>query len=237
MKHKCLIVDDEPLALDVLEGYIQKVPSLQLVARCSNAMEAMKALRKNEVHILFLDIQMPEISGLDFLKSLKNPPAVIFTTAYSEYAIDGFNLDAVDYLLKPISFDRFLKAVNKTTALLSHEGAERESVKDNDHIFVKSDKKLIKIGLDEILYIEGLKDYVMIFTPAARIITLMTMKTLEEKLPSDRFVRIHRSYIISLDKMKSVTGNSVDIMGKSIPIGKLYRDPFMKLVERDSIMK
>ncbi len=242
MKYKCLIVDDEPLALDVLESYIHKVPNLQLAARCSNAIEALTQLRKHDISILFLDIQMPEITGLEFLKSLKNPPCVIFTTAYSEYAMDGFNLDAVDYLLKPISFDRFLKATNKAIAQLSPVKAKKETPSSNhenesDFIFVKSDKKIVKIGLDEILYIEGLKDYVMIFTPAGRIITLQTMKNLEEKLPADKFIRVHRSFIISLDRVKSISNNSVDVSGKQIPIGKLYRDAFMKVVEKDSLIK
>jgi DNA-binding LytR/AlgR family response regulator len=242
MKYKCLIVDDEPLAQDVLENYVQKMPSLQMAGKCGNAVEALQRLRKGDISIIFLDIQMPEISGLDFLKSLKNPPAVIFTTAYSDYAIDAFDLDAVDYLLKPIPFDRFLKAVNKAISLLSHENSAREisSLKtegDNDYIFVKADKKLVKIGLDEILYIEGLKDYVMIYTPAGRTITLQTMKNLEEKLPSDKFIRVHRSFIISIGKVKSVTGSSVEVNGKSLPIGKLYRDQFMKVVEKDSIIR
>ncbi len=242
MKYKCLIVDDEPLALDVLESYIHKVPNLQLVARCSNAIEALSQLRNHDISILFLDIQMPEITGVEFLKSLKNPPCVIFTTAYSEYAMDGFNLDAVDYLLKPISFDRFLKATNKAIAQLTPLKSKKEATSVNhenesDFIFVKSDKKIVKIGLDEILYIEGLKDYVIIFTPAGRIITLQTMKNLEEKLPSDQFIRVHRSFIISLNRMKSISNNSVDVNGKQIPIGKLYRDPFMKVVEKDSLIK
>jgi DNA-binding LytR/AlgR family response regulator len=170
---------------------------------------------------------------------------VIFTTAYSEYAVDGFNLDAADYLLKPISFDRFLKASNKAIASIAQVKQSKDSVvvksenesNESDFIFVKSDKKIIKIGMDEILYIEGLKDYVMIFTPAGRVVTLQTMKNLEEKLPSDRFIRVHRSFIISLNKIKSITGNSVDLNGKLIPIGKLYRDAFMRVVERDSIIK
>ena len=242
MKYKCLIVDDEPLALDVLENYIHKVPSLQLAARCSNAIEALSRLRKHDISILFLDIQMPEITGLEFLKSLKNPPCVIFTTAYSEYAMDGFNLDAVDYLLKPISVDRFLKATNKAVAQLSPTKSKKDTASSNhenesDFIFVKSDKKIVKIGMGEILYIEGLKDYVMIFTPAGRVITLQTMKNLEEKLPADKFIRIHRSFIISLDRVKSISNNSVDVSGKQIPIGKLYRDAFMKVVEKDSLIK
>lgn len=242
MKYKCLIVDDEPLALDVLESYIHKVPTLQLAARCGNAIEALNQLRKHDISILFLDIQMPEITGIEFLKSLKNPPCVIFTTAYSEYAVDGFNLDAIDYLLKPISFDRFLKATNKAVAQLASLKPKKENIpvnkeNESDFIFVKSDKKIVKIGLDEILYIEGLKDYVMIYTPAGRIITLQTMKNLEEKLPAEKFIRIHRSFIISLGKVKSISNHSVDVNGKQVPIGKLYRDPFMKVVEKDSLMK
>jgi len=235
MNYKCLVVDDEPLALDIIENYISKIPELELAKTCNNAIEALETLRNEDIAILFLDIQMPEITGLEFLRSLKNPPVVIFTTAYSEYAVDGFDLDAVDYLLKPISFDRFLKATNKAINALV-ESTRKEQV-NSDHIFVKADKKMVKIMLKDILYIEGLKDYVMIFTSEKRTITLQTMKNLEQWLPKSMFIRIHRSFIISIEKVQSVVGNSVDIAGKLLPIGKNYREPFMALVEKDSLIR
>ena len=249
MKLNCIIVDDEPLAQDVLESHISKVPSLNLVGKCANAIEANEMLHDEDVDLIFLDIEMPEVTGLDFLKSLKNPPAVIFTTAYSEYALEGFNLDVIDYLLKPISFNRFMKAVNKAldqVALKENakkpvpqvsSATDEQGVEAGDFIFVKSDKKILKVRFSDIYYIEGLKDYVMIYTDEGRIITLQTMKNLEERLPSNRFLRIHRSYIISINKLQSVVGNSVEIKDKLIPIGKNYKDAFFDLVQKYNLVK
>ncbi|MDX2001417.1 MAG: LytTR family DNA-binding domain-containing protein [Chitinophagales bacterium] len=238
MKYHCLIVDDEPLAQEVLESYIQKMPELALSHKCSNAIEALAFLRENEVQLLFLDIQMPEITGLEMVKSLKNPPAIIFTTAYPNYAVQGFEMDAMDYLVKPISFDRFVKGVNKAIHYLEMDQKEsQQAIEEEAYIFVKADKKIVKIMLDDILYIEGLKDYIMIFTHDQRIITLQTMKNLEERLPSNKFMRIHRSFIISLDKLKSVVGNLVEIGNKQIPLGKNYRDDFMKIIEKHHFIK
>ncbi len=239
MKYSCIIVDDEPLAQDVLESYVEKFAGLELVGKCHNAYEAVEMLRARKVDIMLLDIQMPGISGLEFVRTLHNAPAVIFTTAHAEYAVAGFELDAMDYLLKPISFDRFSKAVNKAIHYLALEKQEeRQNADDEDgHIFVKADKKIVKIKLDDILYIEGLKDYVMIFVPGQRIITLQTMKNLEERLPSGKFMRIHRSFIISVEKLKSISSHSVDISGKQIPIGKNYKVEFMKVIEKKNFVK
>ncbi len=238
MKYACLIVDDEPLAQDVLENHIEKVPDLELVKKCNNAFEALEVLHARHIDIIFLDIQMPGLTGLEFLKTLKDPPAVIFTTAFSEYAVEGFELDATDYLMKPVSFERFFKSVNKAIHYINlEEGENQEQEEDADYIFVKADKKIVKIQLNDILYIEGLKDYVMIYTPEQRIITLQTMKNLEDKLPAARFMRVHRSFIISLDKLKSVAGNFVEIKDKQIPLGKHYRDEFMKLIEKHNLIK
>ena len=180
-----LIVDDEPLALDVLETYIEKMPELKLVARCSNALEANEILRKKDIDLVFLDIQMPQITGIEFVRSLSDPPMIIFTTAYSDYALDGFDLGALDYLLKPISFERFMKSVNKAREqfdLRRHEHVGSSSGPDSDeHFFVKADKKLVKVRFNDILYIEGLKDYVIIRLEEGRVITLQTMKSLEDK--------------------------------------------------------
>jgi DNA-binding LytR/AlgR family response regulator len=238
MKIRCLIVDDEPLAQDILETYVNKVPDLELVAKCPNAVEARSVLRDEAIDLLFLDIQMPEITGLDFMRSLNNPPAVIFTTAYANYAVEGFNLDAVDYLLKPISFDRFLKAVNKVDNRISSEGKQKSkesaSNEPDDYVFVKTDKKMVKIKYKEIQYIEGLKDYVMIYTEEGRHVTLMTMKSLQEQLPDRMFKRVHKSYIISVDKINAVVGQMVEIedAGKLIPVGNSYKEEFFKIIEQ-----
>lgn len=233
-----IIVDDEPLALDVLETYLERIPTVQLVARCKNAIEAFEVLQEQQVDLMFLDIQMPQLTGIDFLKSLANPPRVIFTTAYSNYALDGYELNVTDYLLKPISFDRFMKAINK--ALQQHKSSvekssEGEEVEKADFIFVKADKKLIKIRYEDIFYIEGLKDYVILHTPNGRIVTLQTMKSLEVKLPEDIFKRIHRSYIVQLGTIDAVVGNMLEIKGKHIPIGKSYRDELLEIINKNRL--
>ena len=179
---KTIIVDDEPLALEILEDFISKVPELKLIKKCQNAIEAGEALRKHDIDLVFLDIQMPQLTGIEFVKSLTKPPKIIFTTAYSQYALEGFELNAVDYLLKPIAFDRFLKAVNKAMDQnIAHLAEPEELEAGPDFIFVKADKKLIRLKYNEIQYVEGLKDYVIIKTDTGRIITLQTMKSLEEK--------------------------------------------------------
>lgn len=237
-----IIVDDEPLAQDVLETYIEKIPELNLVKKCSNALEANEALKSEEIDLMFLDIQMPQLTGTDFLKTLNNPPLVIFTTAYPNYAIEGFELNALDYLLKPISLERFMKAVNKALEQLELQNKDSVagSVEESpDFIFVKADKKLIKIKYDEILYIEGLKDYVIIRMDRSRVITLQTMKSLEDKLPSNLFRRIHRSYIVSIDKINAIVGNMVEVIEKNqakhLPIGKNYRDELLAIVNKNRL--
>ncbi len=237
-----LIVDDEPLALDVLETYIGQTPDLKLVQRCSNAIEANEALKKHDVDLVFLDIQMPQLTGIDFVKTLSKPPMIIFTTAYANYALQGFELNALDYLLKPISYERFLKAVNKATEqaeLMEREEMLFSGFESGEFFFVKADKKLVKVNFDDVIYIEGLKDYVIISQVSGRIITLQTMKSLEEKLPQARFRRIHRSYIVSLDKIVSVDGNMVEVIErgkpKLLPIGKNYRDELFELIEKNRL--
>jgi len=238
-----IIVDDEPLALDVLETYLEKMPELNLVARCNNAFEANEALKQHEVDLMFLDIQMPQLTGIDFIKTLTGPPLVIFTTAYSNYAIEGFELNATDYLLKPISLERFMKASNK--AIEQIELKRKENASDvqfgdpENFIFVKADKKFIKVKYSEVLYIEGLKDYVIIRTERGRVITLQTMKSLEVKLPPKIFKRIHRSYIVNLDKVEAIIGNMVEVIekgqAKHLPIGKNYRDELLELVNANKL--
>lgn len=242
-----IIVDDEPLAQDVLETYIEKIPELHLVQKCNNAFEANEALKNGHIDLMFLDIQMPQLTGIDFLKTLNKPPLVIFTTAYSNYAIEGFELNALDYLLKPISMERFLKAVNKAMDQLDLQQrdkapaavAQSEPEDKSEFIFVKADKKLVKVNFEEIIYIEGLKDYVIIRTDKGRIITLQTMKSLEDKLPASQFKRIHRSYIVNISKINAIVGNMVEVIEKNaakhLPVGKNYRDELLEIVNKNRL--
>jgi DNA-binding LytR/AlgR family response regulator len=230
-----LIVDDEPLALDVLETYIKSMPDLHLVGRCKNAFEANQALRDHKVDLMLLDIEMPQMTGTEFLKSLTNPPMVIFTTAYSNYAVDGFNLNAIDYLLKPISVDRFMKAINKALEHMDTHGKTPEG--GANFFFVKADKQHKKINFGDIIYIEGLKDYVMIWQPSGRTTTLQTMKSLEDRLPTSQFIRIHRSFIVAIAKITAIEGNMVEVLDKDnktklLPIGKNYRDELIEIIEK-----
>ncbi len=236
---KTLIVDDEPLAQDIIETYVNQLPNLELVAKCSDAIAANQVLQNNEVDLIFLDIQMPQLTGIEFMKSLSNPPLVVFTTAYSEYAVEGFEMDAVDYLLKPISIDRFMKAVNKVEdRLKDKQGGTGVSVNE-DHFFVKADKKLVKVNFNDILYIEGLKDYVIIRQEEGRVITLQTMKSLESKLPANNFKRIHRSYIVNTTKINALVGNMVEIKekgeNKNIPVGKIYREELLAMINEKKL--
>lgn len=234
---KTVIVDDEPLAREILETYINQMDEVHLVASCDNAIEANKVLQNEDVDLLICDIQMPKITGIEFIKSLSNPPLVIFSTAFPEYAVEGFELEAVDYLVKPIPMDRFLKAINRVSETLSAKG---EGPKEEDgFFFVKADKKLVKIAQSEIIFIEGLKDYVIIKKEEGRVITLQTMKSLEDKLPRDTFLRIHRSYILNLNKIKAVMGNVVEVIVdgqvKHIPIGKSYRDQLHEIIDENKL--
>ena len=241
-----IIVDDEPLALDVLETYIDKLSEVNLIARCNNALEANESLKNNQVDLMFLDIQMPQLTGIDFLKTLTNPPLGIFTTAYANYAIEGFELNAIDYLLKPISLERFMKAVNK--AIEQVELQRKDSLTPTtvaqesegpDFIFVKADKKLIKVKFSDVIYIEGLKDYVIIRMENSRVITLQTMKSLESKLPQGQFKRIHRSYIVGVNQIRAIVGNMVEITEKGqvkhLPIGKNYREELLAIVNKNKL--
>ncbi len=240
-----IIVDDEPLAQDVLETYIEKIPEITLLQKCSNALEANEALKSKDVDLMFLDIQMPQLTGVDFLKTLAKPPVVIFTTAYPNYAVEGFELNALDYLLKPISLERFMKATNKAIEQieLRRKGGEAPPAPaasdDPGYIFVKADKKLIKVHYQDILYIEGLKDYVIIRQDNSRVITLQTMKSLEDKLPQGMFKRIHRSYIVNIERIDAVVGNMVEVVekgqAKHLPIGKNYRDELLEIVNKNRL--
>jgi DNA-binding LytR/AlgR family response regulator len=224
------------------------MPQLRLIQRCSNALEANEALKDHDIDLMFLDIQMPQLTGIDFVKTLAHPPMVVFTTAYPNYAIQGFDLNALDYLLKPISLDRFMKAVNKAVdqdELTSREYAATHGLPNTpqndglDFFFVKADKKLVKVNFEDIIYIEGLKDYVIIRLLNGRVITLQTMKSLEERLPKVRFKRIHRSFIVAMDKVMAIEGNMVEVMEKDkpklLPIGKNYRDELLELIEKNRL--
>ena len=237
MKIKTLLVDDEPLALQVLENYVSQLPELELAGMCSNAIEANEKIQNEDIDLLCLDIKMPQISGIDFLKSLKNPPLVIFTTAFSNYALESYSPDVVDYLLKPISFDRFMMAINKVTERMNNK--KSLSQHEDDYFYVKADKKLIRVKYDDIIYIEGLKDYVIIRVDESRIVTLQTMKSLTDKLPDDRFIRVHRSYLVNIDRINSIMGNMIEVFEKGktklIPIGKNYKDDLMETIEKKRI--
>lgn len=224
----CLAVDDEPPALEVLKKFISAVHSLELAAACGDAIEAMNFLQSNPVDLIFLDIKMPELLGTDFVRALKNPPKVIFTTAFRKYAIEGFELDAVDYLLKPISFDRFLRAVSKVmqTSLSETRLEDETKSKKPDspgYISFRSDRKMIKVALNDILYIESIKDYIKVFTAAGVLITKQSISSVEEMLPNELFIRIHRSYIVALSKIESYNHELVWIAKQELPISRMYR--------------
>ncbi|MCJ8167375.1 response regulator transcription factor [Pontibacter sp. E15-1] len=240
MKIRCIAVDDEPLALDILESYIAKLPFLKLVRTCSSATEAMQALQDEQIDLMFLDIEMPELTGIQFLNILKHQPLIIFTTAYPDYALEGFNQDAVDYLLKPIPFDRFLKAVTKAQERLQrHEktpdAPAPSAPHEQDFMFVKADYKSVRVDFKDILWIEGLKDYIIIQTKDQKIITLLSMNKMMEKLPEAKFLRVHRSYIVSLQKIESIEKSRIRIGPKEIPIGEVYKENFLKWVEENNI--
>lgn len=242
---KCIAVDDEPLALDIIADYVAKVPFLELVKRTENAIEAMQLVQEGNIDLVFLDIQMPELTGIQFLKIAGNKASYILTTAYSQYALESYDLNVSDYLLKPIAFDRFYKAVEKVRNQLQKQETVVAAVSEpvagpvnapiQDFIFVKTEHKIQKIELDDILYIEGLKDYISIFTKNERVITLQNMKKMEETLPKGDFIRVHKSYIIAVDKIESIERSRIAIAGKTIPVGDTYRDAFFKLIDAKNV--
>lgn len=231
---KCIAVDDEKPALYLIEDNISRVPFLQLVKCCKNAYEAMEVLQQESVDLIFLDIEMPGITGLEFLQSLPTKPMVIFTTAYRKYALEGYDLDILDYILKPIAYDRFLKAVNKANEyfhLRKREKAEPHTL--SDCIFVHAEYNLVKIMLNEITHIEALKDYVKIFltTSAKPLVTRISMKTMEERLPSTKYVRVHKSFIIAVDKITSIRKNRIKIGNNEVPLSDNFRENIFKLID------
>lgn len=242
MSIRCMIVDDEPLAGEVLESYVNKVESLELVATCTNAVSAFDELKKHSIDLIFLDIQMPKLTGIEFLKVINPAPKIIFTTAYREYAVESYELNVVDYLLKPIAFDRFLMAINKVAEAdqpISVTETSESVQEDRPYLFLKADRKMVKIYLEEISYIESLKDYVRIKTiDGKEIVSLQKISYLEQKLPEDCFLRIHRSFIVPIGKIDAFSSTAVEIQGNEIPIGRNYKPDVLKVLNGDqSILK
>lgn len=223
----CLIVEDEPLAAELLKSYLDKVPDLTLVAHCDSAVDAFGVLQRQHIELMFLDIRMPRLTGLELLKTLQQPPPVILTTAYREYAVESYDYDVLDYLVKPIQFDRFLKAIGKYYQRQSAPLPASQPVPDafeQAYLFFRVDREQQKVWLRDILYIEGLGDYVKIFTASGPIVTYERLSYLEEKLPEEHFLRVHKSYIICVDKVQSYSGSTVKVSGKQIPVGRMYKD-------------
>ncbi len=234
----CIAVDDEPLALDIIENYVNKHPDLTLIARCNNAAEASEVLKTRKVDLMFLDIQMPEINGLNFVKSLENKPLFMFTTAYPDYAVESFELDAIDYLLKPIAYDRFEKGVEKAKEYykIKQNADVAETDLESEHIFVKANQKLIKLAYNDIYYVEAFADYVKIFLQDKKIVTLQTMKNMEKKLPSDIFSRVHRSFIVNRNHVQSFSTSMCEVNEIKIPIGKNYKEKFVGIMKSNNIL-
>jgi two-component system LytT family response regulator len=225
----CLIIDDEPIALDVIKAHLEKIPFVNIVGQTTSAFEAIEIINTQEIDVLFLDIQMPELTGIELLNSLKNQPLVIFTTAYPDYAIKSYDFDTIDYLMKPISFDGILKAVNKAKTRLNEKKTESKTI--SEFIFVKTAYKTVKVSLSEILYLESNKDYVTFHMQNEKIKAQLTLSSIEGQLPSNSFVRIHRSYIIAIDKINEIERNTLLINGDRLSIGTNYKNEFKKLIE------
>ena len=239
MRIKCLAIDDEPLALKQIDTYIRKTPFLEPVAICNNAFDAMGYLKAKQVDLMFVDINMPDLSGMDFVKSLPEKPFIIFTTAYSEYAIEGFKVDAVDYLLKPISYKDFLKAANKIKNLFELKEVQSETVKTgNEHLFVKSEYRLVRIELSEIKYIESMHEYVRIHLINDKpVMTLLSMKSIEEQLPPERFLRVHRSFIVNMDRIKVVERYRIIFDNNVyIPVSEQYKARFQEFINKNFLV-
>jgi DNA-binding LytR/AlgR family response regulator len=227
MSLKCLIVDDEPLAIEIIETYLSRFPNVKIEGKCSNAIKALELLRTKKIDLMFLDIQMPQITGTDFLKSLYNPPKVIFTTAYRDYALDGFELNAIDYLLKPISFERFIKAMDKVFSVIAPDETNYKTINsenEQEYLFIKVDRKMTKIFIDEIVYLESLKDYVVFHLKDKKFITKNTISYFEELLSDINFLRVHRSYIVSVNKVIAFSSSEIELSNsKKLPIGRNYQ--------------
>jgi len=240
---KCIAVDDEPLALDIIKDYIEKIPFLEFKGCFDNPLYAINYIQGNPVDLIFLDIHMEELTGIQLIRTLKVKPQIIFTTAYASFALEGYELDVTDYLLKPVSFERFLMAANKAYERYKlilgnrsfHESEMVISNPRNDYFFVKADYKLQKINFSDVLFVEGQGDYLKIYTPKENIMTLQSFKKMEDILPPAFFIRIHRSYIVAMDKIENVVRNQVSIAGYTLPIGNTYKDEFYELLQKKGI--
>lgn len=236
MKTKCIIVDDEPLAIKVIKNHLQSFEDIEVVAECSNAIETDKILRENKIDLIFLDIEMPKVSGFDFLKSLKNPPKVIIVTAYRNYALKGYEYDIVDYLLKPVSFDRFYKAVNKFYK--QQKGTEIQVFEETTSagkpfVYFNEDKTIHKVYLDDILYLESFREYIKVHTSKKSVMTKLPISKIEEKLKDHEFIRIHKSFVVSVSKINSFNSRVIYIRENELPIGRTYKDAVMKILKYD----
>ena len=231
----CIAIDDEPFALKQIASYIEKTPFLNLVASFESAMEALIYLNNNTIDLMFIDIQMPDLSGMDLVKSLENRPEVIFTTAYSEYAVEGFKIDALDYILKPLDYPSFLKAANKAQSYFNMLNSTHEKLNVSaDHLFIKSEYKIVRIAIGKILYIEGMREYIRFHLENAKpVMSLLSMKNIEQKLPSNKFMRVHRSYIVNLEKMTTIERNRIIFDKVFIPVSDQYKDAFQKYIDEN----
>jgi len=233
-KIKCVITDDEPFARKGLQGYIEQIDFLELKGVCENALELNSLLKKEPVDLLFLDIEMPYVTGIDFLKNITAPPKVIFTTAYEKYALQGFELEVLDYLLKPISFERFMRAANKA---FDYFRGQQQPASGEDYIFVKADSKLEKIHFSDILFIEALENYVAIYTEERKIITHLTLKMIQEKLPPGAFIQPHKSYVVCIAKINSIEGNILHVLHYQVPISKYQKEDIMEKIVNSKLLK
>jgi len=237
----CLIVDDEPLARQLLESYVSRIPELKHLKSCSHAIDAFTCLQENSVDLIFLDIEMPKTSGIELLRSLKDKPRVIFTTAYREYAFEAYDLDVVDYMLKPISFDRFLRGIGKIRQLKQYKtsGIETEQTPSyhDAFLYLKENREMIKVYMKDILYIESLRDYIRVKTLKQDVVTYQRISYLEQKLPQDKFVRVHRSFIVALDKVNSFSSDSMRVGSHEIPLGRNYKNAALKVIKQQSVVQ
>ncbi|GAB4039676.1 LytR/AlgR family response regulator transcription factor [Spirosoma jeollabukense] len=224
MKTRCLLVDDEPIALDILTAYVRQMPVLELVGRCPSAVEAFGRLQANSVDLLFLDIQMPQLSGLELLRTLPHPPKTIITSAYREYALDGYELNVVDYLIKPVAFERFVRAVGKVVSFPQPKMPDSSPpIPEEPYLFVREDRRLVRIDVPDIISLESLRDYVKISTSTQTVTTRQTIGYFEELLPANQFIRIHRSFIVAIAKIRAITDTQIEVPGQILPIGRHYK--------------
>ena len=238
MKLKCIIIDDEPIARKVLQEFVEEIDYLELTGQAENPLKSMKLLNENDIDIIFLDINMPKINGIDFVKSSKTTASIIMTTAYPEYAAEAYGLDVLDYLVKPIAFDRFLRACNKAKEIRELKNIKQiKPNKANDHFFIKCNNQIEKVFYEELIYAEAMLNYVMLFTNSKKMIVYVTIKSLEEQLPADMFMKVHKSFIVNLSKIRSIEGNILDIGNEKITISQNLKDKVISEVVKDKMIK